>query len=57
MGGATAASRDRAMAALIGREIEEASTRHTAPMIAEVVEERANEPPAGRRHYQDFVMG
>jgi D-alanyl-D-alanine carboxypeptidase len=41
MGGATAASRDRAMAALIGREIEEASTRRTAPMIAEVVEERA----------------
>jgi D-alanyl-D-alanine carboxypeptidase len=41
MGGTTAASRDRAMAALIGREIEEASTRRTAPMIAEVVEERA----------------
>lgn len=45
MGGATAASRDRAMAALIGREIEEASTRRTAPMIAEVVEERATARP------------
>jgi D-alanyl-D-alanine carboxypeptidase len=45
MGGATAASRDRAMAALIGREIEEASTRRTAPMIAEVMEERAAARP------------
>lgn len=40
IGGATAASRDRAMAALIGREINEASIRRTAPMIAEVAEER-----------------
>ncbi|MEJ0052655.1 MAG: SPOR domain-containing protein [Methylovirgula sp.] len=45
MGGATAASRDRAMAALIGREIQEASMRRTAPMIAEVVEERATARP------------
>jgi D-alanyl-D-alanine carboxypeptidase len=44
IGGATAASRDRAMAALIGREINDASTRHTAPMIAEVAEERDNSP-------------
>lgn len=44
IGGATAASRDRAMTALIGREINEASTRHTAPMIAEVAEERDNSP-------------
>jgi len=44
IGGATAASRDRAMAALIGREINQASTRHTAPMIAEVAEERDNSP-------------
>jgi D-alanyl-D-alanine carboxypeptidase len=45
MGGTTAASRDRAMAALIGREIEEASTRRTAPMIAEVMEERTTARP------------
>ncbi len=42
LGGATAASRDRAMAALIGREIGEASTRRSAPMIAEVADERAS---------------
>jgi D-alanyl-D-alanine carboxypeptidase len=45
MGGASAASRDRAMTALVGREIQEASTRRTAPMIAEVVEERATVRP------------
>jgi D-alanyl-D-alanine carboxypeptidase len=44
IGGATAASRDRAMAALIDREINEASTRHTAPMIAEVAQERDDSP-------------
>ncbi len=42
LGGATAASRDRAMAALIGREIGEASTHRSAPMIAEVADERAS---------------
>ncbi|MDR3408001.1 MAG: D-alanyl-D-alanine carboxypeptidase [Methylovirgula sp.] len=42
LGGTSAASRDRAMAALIGREIDEASTRRSAPMIAEVSEERAS---------------
>ncbi len=42
LGGATAASRDRAMAALIGREMDEASTRRSAPIIAEVADERAD---------------
>jgi D-alanyl-D-alanine carboxypeptidase len=42
LGGATAASRDHAMAALINREFDEASTHRSAPMIAEVAEERAD---------------
>jgi D-alanyl-D-alanine carboxypeptidase len=42
LGGTTAASRDHAMTALINREFDEASTHRSAPMIAEVAEERAN---------------
>ncbi len=44
LGGTTAASRDRIMAGLIESEIDEGSTRRTAPMIAEVERERR---PAG----------
>jgi D-alanyl-D-alanine carboxypeptidase len=40
LGGTTSASRDRTMAGLIETEIGKGSTRHTAPMIAEVAAER-----------------
>ena len=40
LGGTTAASRDQFMAGLIQSEIDKGSTRHTAPMIAEVEREK-----------------
>jgi D-alanyl-D-alanine carboxypeptidase len=46
LGGATSASRDRIMAGLIESEISKSSTRHTAPMIAEVAAEKETRPGA-----------
>ena len=61
LGGATAASRDHAMAALINREFDEASTHRSAPMIAEVAEERANRradaAPAGQARPRHIRLG